>query len=328
MKTDTIKNAALILGAALILSGCDSSSGSGNTAGPVIDGENLFFFYDHMSQAQYAYHSDEGESQDLNSDSTSNFYMPDKDEGRMIYWPHAITDVNGTVVVDKKVVMVKTSYDFAIDGNLTHENMIYLGHFHGEDLAAHSPDEFDPNSEISATYSEAIKMKKAGALKAFNIYLAEQNEIKEEIEAALATYGETLCNFYVPYIEEEEAHEEEGHEEHSDAHHYALTQGGQLYVFEEGESALDFVQGPITLDGASSCTKDESGITTYSTAKDDEGVFVYMYSSKRLYLMDRHDGAEYHPHSKWDINELLPSSVEPRQMIGFGSADHEDHDHY
>lgn len=309
-----LKMTGLALSAMLVLSGCGSSdSDSHDNHGAEIEGEKLFFFYNHMSQEQYAYHSDHGDYENLNSDPTSNFYMSDKESGRMIYWPHESTDANGTVSIDEKIVMVKADYDFAEDGNLTHENLIYLGHFHGEELAAHSPDEFDPESEKWASFSETIQQKKANALKALNLYLAEQNEIKEEIAEALSNESETLCNFFVPHHEE---HEEE-------APHYALTQDGELYVFKEGANGLEKYQGPLALDGASSCAMNESGITSAG----EHGVFVYMYSSKTLYLVDEH-GADYHEHSKWGINELLPSSVEPTQMIGFGGeSDHEGHDH-
>lgn len=310
----------LALSAMIALSGCGSNGGGGDSTKAQIDGEKLFFFYNHRSQEQYAYHSEDGEYSDLNSDTESNFYMPNKAAGRMIYWPHETMDTNGTVTVDEKVVMVNADYDYAEDGNLTYQDLIYLGHFHGEDLAAHTPDEFDPNSEISATYSEAIIAKKAAALNAFNAYQAAQNDIREELSEALALESETLCNFFVP---RHDAHEEED-EAHEAIPHYALTQDGELYVFIEGDEGLQKYQGPINLDGVTTCNMLESGLSNYGEA----GVFVYMHETKTLYLVDSH-GADYHAHSTWGINELLPSSFEPTQMIAFGGADedHEDHEH-
>jgi hypothetical protein len=319
-----LKITGLALSAILALGGCgssDSDSGSDDSSlqesmGAEIDVEKLFFFYNHLTGEQYTYDTTTREVANLNSDETSNLYMSNKGHGHIIYWPHQTTDENGTAIIDEKAVMVNESYEYGVDGNLTHENLIYLGHFHGEDLAAHSSAEFDPDSNISATYSEAIKVKKANALKALNIYLAEQNEIKEEIAEALDSEGETLCNFFVPHHEHEDNETEE-----ETIPHYALTEDGELYIFTEGENGLEKYQGPLVLDGATSCSKNESGMTSAG----ESSIFVYMHSSKRVYLMDSH-GADYHEHSKWEIGEILPSSVEPMQMIGFGGID-EDHEH-
>jgi len=329
-----MKLSALALSAVFVLGGCDSSSSSNGTDGAKIDMEKLFFFYNHNSQEQYTYETDHDESKDLNSDATSPFYMSDKVTGRLIYWADEISEGE----IDEKVLMLKASYNFAVDGNLTDDNLIYLGHFHDEELVAHSADEFS---------TENIDEKKVATLKRVNLFLAEQEALKEEIAEAMTAESEELCNYFVPHHEEHDDHEDEEaehddhedeeaehedhedeeaeHEDHEDeekVQHYALSKTGKLYVFVDGESGLEKVNSSVILDGASECLADESGITSAG----EDGVFVYLKSTRTLYLVDAHD-ADYHQHSQWKLDELLPSSFEATQMIGFGSGAHEEHNH-
>lgn len=304
----TAKYASIVaLGALLTFSGCGDSGSNDNGGGAEIDGEKLFFFYNQLSQAQMTYDTETSESGDLNSDPESNFYMYDKEAGRLLYFPDEYQEGE----VDEKVVMLKASYDYAVDGNLTYEDFIYLGHFHDEELAAHSADEFAP---------ENINDAKTAALLRLNRYLAEQEEIKEEIKEAVEAEGESLCNFFVPEHHHEDEHETDEADEEEAVAHFALSSSGKVYIFEEQDDALVSIQDPVQLEGASECAADESGITS----SGDAGIFVFLKSTQKLYLVDAH-GLDYHQHSQWDLTEFMPSSFEATQMIGFGEGEH-DHD--
>lgn len=296
------------LGALLTFSGCGDSNNN-NGGGAEIDGDKLFLFYNQLSQEQMTYDTHARKSDDLNSDPTSNFYMFDKEAGRLLYFPDEYQEGE----VDEKVVMLKASYDFAVDGNLTYEDFIYLGHFHDEGLAAHSADEFAPQNMNDA---------KAAALMRLNRYLAEQEAIEEEIRDAMEAQGETLCNYYVSMHHHEDEHTDENSTEDADEEaavaHYGLSSTGKVYIFEEQDDALVSIQNPVVLDGASECAADESGITAFG----DEGIFVFLKSTQKLYLVDGH-GLDYHQHSQWDLDALMPSSFEATQMIGFGEGGHE-----
>ena len=360
---NVIKMSALALSAIFILAGCDSDSssdnGNENGGSSAINYEKLFLFYNNGTQGQYTHNGENGKNTDLNADATSNFYMADKEKGKLLFWADEYEEGK----VDEKVVMLKDSYNYATDGNITHENFIYIGHFHDETLEAHAASEFAP---------ENITEKMAAAMVRLNTYLAAQEALKAEINEAVVAEGEALCGYFVPaahaeHDEHEEGHEEEGHEHedsnateehahedhnateehageennatmrdmHEEGHdhdehehegegktaHYALSQTGKLYVFVEGEAGLEKVQPGIILDGASECVVGENGFTT-----GPEGVYVFLNSSRKMYLVDSH-GADHHVHSQWSIDEFLPSSFEATQMVGFGSGEHEDHEH-
>jgi hypothetical protein len=294
-----MKRLSLVL--VLLFAGCDSSD-SNDSSSVEIEGDKTLIFYNSNTQNQYVYFTETGEVQNLNSDSESNFYMPNKDRGTMFYWADEYTDGE----IDEKVVMLKESFE----GNISYQNLIYIGHFHDTELASHSPDEFAP---------ENISEAKQKALIRLNSYLAEQREIEEEISEALNEENETLCNFFVPFHEEHEEMETE--EEHEEIPHFALSETGKLYIFTEEESELKKIQAPVVLNGVTECSKSGSGITS-----SPEGVFVFSEETQKLYLVDAH-GMDYHQHSQWSLGEFLPSSFEATQMIGFGLGEDANHTH-
>jgi len=294
----------------IAISGCDSDNDNNNGSnGADLPDEKTLVFYNQTTADQYSYDTDSETAGDLNADATSNFYMVGEDTGRLFYWPDEYTEGE----VDEKIVMLKADYDYATDGNITHEDFIYLGHFHDEALAAHSADEFDPASE---SYSAA----KGEALVRLNTYLAEQDAIRTEITEALETVAptEALCNFFVP----SHHHDEEEGEEEESIPHYALSDAGKLYVFEENTSAeLESIQSAISLEGVDSCTAMGSGMTAYG----EHGVLVFSSDSQKLYLVDSH-GLDYHQHSQWDLSEFMPAGFSADMMIGLGEGEAHDHD--
>lgn len=295
---------ASLVGAALF-TGCGSDSSSGeNNDGDIskLSAEGkTFIFYNQTTGSQYVVDPDHGVLSSLDTNASSNFYMLGKEAARLTYWPDETTG-------DAKVIMLKNSYSLE-DGNVSHEDFEYLGHFHGTDLAAHSADEFDP-----AVASE----KKLATLGRFSNYLREQAEIQAEIEEALSNEGEELCNFYVA----KHHHEEDANATQEPAVHYAITKSAKVLFYVDGAAGLEKVQGQlaVNLSAANTCEVGKSGITAAH-----DGVYIFLASTQRLYLVDSH-GLDYHEHSAWDLSEFMPSGFDATQMVGFGEDDGE-HEH-
>ena len=175
MKKALIKNTALILGATLLFSGCGGGGGGGtsstNTTGDItklsVEGKT-FMFYNGITGSQYVVDTDHKEITSLDTNVSSNFYMKDKGlyAGALTYWSDEATG-------DPKVVMLKSGFDIASTGVVTHENFYYLGHLHDAELAAHSADEFNP---------EVASAEKLATLDRFGTYLLEQKDIEKETE--------------------------------------------------------------------------------------------------------------------------------------------------
>lgn len=300
---NTLTSFALSFSAALILTGCGGGGSSGGSSGSVAqlpEGKTLAF-YNSQTGAQMVFDTTESKSVSLDENASSPLYMKDKEQGRLVYWPDEATG-------DAKLIMFKAAYDFERDGNVSFEDFIYLGHFHGTELAAHAASEFDP------AVASAIKLATLDRLSA---YLQEQSEIKEEIEAAMLAQNEELCTFYVP----QHAHEENATEAHKPLH-FAISKSAKLYILEEGEAGLVPLQGQVVvaLEGATTCNADESGITGYG----EEGILLFLAQTQTLYLVDSH-GLDYHQHSRWKLEEFLPKGFSAMQMAGLGEGGHDDH---
>ncbi len=298
---------ASAVAAAVMITGCGGSSNNEETTAiDLPDGKTLIFF-DNASSEQYLYNTDTDSFKDMNI-AGENYDMTGKN-GKLIMWNHE-TDAG----VDQKIVMIDENFDIE-DGNLTHEDMHYLGHFHEENnvpvFAAHSADEFDP-----AVASDVL----LAAIEALNMYLIEQNEIKDEITEALPS-GETLCNFFVFEHEEHEDDNDTAHEEEEAAPHIAITTSGKVYVYEEHEEGLEESQAAFALDGVTECKENEVSIIK----NDDYGVLIFAAESQKLYLADSH-GANFHVHSTWDADRFLPTGFTPTIFTGIGESE-DDHDH-
>lgn len=306
MQKNILNLVASTLCATFLLSGCGSDSASDNNEGDIsaldVEGKT-FLFYNATTGSQYVVDTDHQEIISLDTNASNNFYMLGKDAGELVYWPDESTG-------DAKVIMLKENFSIA-EGNVTHENIHYLGHFHGADLAAHHGGEFAPDVASAA---------KIATLGRFNTYLQEREEIKEEIQEALSSEGEQLCNFYV------EDHHHEGDldviQEEEEAVHFALTQSGKVLFYVDGTNGLEKIQGQlaVNLSEASSCEVGKSGITS-----SEAGVYIFLESTQKLYLVDSH-GLDYHEHSAWKLDEFMPSGFHATQMIAFGEGD-EEHEH-
>lgn len=288
---------------AVIMVGCGESSNSEEKSSIDLPNAKTLIFLDNVSSKQYQYNTDTEKYENMNV-AGKNYDMSGKN-GRLIVWNHKTSSG-----VSQKIVMVDENFDI-IDGNLTHEDLHYIGHFHENNnvkyFAAHSADEFNPdhpdNMNVDIT-------RRLGALKVLNKHLIEQNEIKEKIAEALPS-TETLCNFFV--LKQKEA-----------SAHIALTASGKIYMFKESKEELEQSQSIFTLDGVTECKENESGIIR----NDDHGVLIFTAQSQKLYLVDTH-GEDFHVHSTWDTDRFLASGFTPTIFTGISKEDDKHgHEHH
>jgi len=291
--------------AAVMITGCGSSNNDKSAGGlDLPDGKTMIFF-DNASSKQYLYNTDTDKYEDMNIEGKS-YDMREKN-GKLIVWNHKTA-----AGVDPKIVMLNDDFTFN-EGNLTHADFHYLGHFHTEDdkqvFAAHSNSEFDP--AVSSA-------KKKGTLKAFNKYLIGQEEIKKEVAEALPS-GEQLCNYFVFDHEELDDHNATAEEP---TPHIALSKSGKVYIFEEKEAGLVSSQAVFALDGVTSCEEDKSAIIK----NDDHGVLIFSAQSQKLYLVDSH-GDDFHQHSSWTASKFLPTGFTPTGLAGISKDSEQNHEH-
>lgn len=317
---------------ALALSGCGGSSSSTSSSNDEMsvglpEGLTLSLL-NAGTGAYYSFNSTTEARVDLNELATSSedsaiqklAITDTATVGHFFHWPD-FRVVDGVDKLDMKYVLMKPSYE---DGStITSEEMVQLTHFHDEDLAAHSADEF---------FEPASGSGKEQGLLRLNSFVAAQSELEAEVSEVMPA-GTQLCRAYIdPYLkfeaEEEHAEEEaveteaaEEEHEHGDLIHYALDTTGRMYFFKEGEKGLEQTQGFVQLDEVSNIA--DCSRTTVSRVSED-GVIVFIPDSQRLYLVDSH-GADYHQHSTWALSTLLPENetADLVAIIGQGEADHD-----
>lgn len=316
--------------AAIMMTGCGgSSSPEGSTGDELPTGLTLIMF-DNASGAQYSYDTEHEELKNLNEDENAAYNMTGKN-GKLAVWTHHMEDAEGNETEEQKVVMFNdVNYNILNDDdNVTYDDIHYLGHFHGEEFAAHSADEFNPAMETNQT----LLTKKLDTLKSLSGFLLEREEVRKELDEALEKVNAEgyLCNFIV--LGEHEVHEEAGHEEHGTPH-IALTSEGYVYAFEEheenGEHVLEQAGTEFLLKGMTECTENESNIFQI----EEEGVVIFSSDTQTLHMVDRHSGTEgasaygtgFHEHSTVKISEFMPAGFEPTSVVAIGEGEH-DHEH-
>lgn len=300
MKKNTIKSAAFILGATLVLSGC-GGSGSNSTAqtDPLeleSDGKTLVF-YSALTNEHYGFEVDSQkvinlqESTDANGHDVSNFNMNESDSGKLFLW----IDNKGTEDRsddEDKIIMFKQDYSFKKDGNATWEDFYYLGHFHGETtkdnqtnyhLAAHVNDEFKVSS--GAKYNAMMRL---------NQYLAAQNTLEEQLLEILPEEANGLCGFHT-FISKK-----------AETFYYAMGKNGTMYIYDERmRTELDSV---VVTD---SCKSNEFGMSS-----TEDGVLYYSADTQELYSVDSHDDGIHHVHSYWGVSQLIGNGNSAEMMVG------------
>ncbi len=290
----------MILGLALMLSACgDSDSSSESSEALELESaKKALFFYGASTNDHYSFDTETQALTDLNSDTEAlhEFKMDANDDGRLFVWIDNKGDTNSSNDEDK-VLMFDSDYSFADDGDATWEDFHYLGHYHDDDLAAHTNEEFDVTS--GSKYDAMVRL---------NIYLQEQETLKTLLAAQpeITSAGTTICDHYTVT-----------HEEENETHYFVLGTDGTLYTYED-DGAISFKDQTVVT--SAGCTAGRSGM---SAAED--GVLIYLQS--KLYLVDSHDDGVTHVHSEWDISEVLGDGKGIDMMVGIRSLDHDDEDH-
>jgi hypothetical protein len=300
MKKNTIKNVALVFGATLALSGCGSDSSNDNTQADPLelesDGKTLIF-YSASTNEQYAFDVDSEETLDLqgsadkHGNDITNFNMNASDKGKLVLWVDNKGDTNASND-EGKVLMFKQSYSFANDGNASWEDFYYLGHFHSHTendvmsyaLAAHSNNEFNVTS--GGKYNAMLRL---------NTYLAQQNQLEQNLSATIPSEANGLCGFHTFVSEDDETF------------YYAMGKNGTMYIYDNTMSAPALDSVVVT----DSCAPNEFGMSS-----TEDGVLFFSAHTQKVYSVDSHDDGVYHVHSSWDLSQLIGDGKNAQMMLG------------
>lgn len=337
--------APVFVGAALLLAGCEGDDAN-NSAGTIDVGMPEGFILAMLDSTDGAFHAYDSTSKqriDLNAkaaasqdESIQNMRIDSvADIGHFLHWPdsgeehdHVAKsegDEHEEAELEQKFLLMQPNYQrgSAIDS----DSFSVLVHLHDDELAGHTASEYASASEGSALAEE---------LERLNLFVTEQQDLHDELSEALPT-DQTLCRAFVdPYLHAEHAHEEEQHandevtpaktEEMHEGEliHYALTDSGRVYFFEEDDGALEEAQSHIDLTDV--ITIADCDRTTIARASD-EGILIYVPDTQYLYLVDAHEGSSFHQHSRYDVSRLVPAGESADLMAIVGEGDDHDHDH-
>ncbi len=345
--TNKLLIASLLAGPALLMSACNDSGNSSNSGEKVIEtglpgGLNLSLL-NAVDGAFYNYNTSSEIRLDLNEQAASSqdsavqqLMITDTSViGHFMYWADGELDHDHDTKAEEDhdheegeletwFLLMRPSYQpgSPVDA----DQFVFSAHFHGDELAAHSAEQYR-NPEPGSNVAEGLER--------LNHYVEEQAALQDEVAEALTSEGETLCRAYVdPYVLAELAHDEEEHEgeaakaegdEHEEVLvHYALSDSGRMYFFEEHEGALESMQGFVKLDDTSSIQ--DCSRTTIARVSE-EGVLVFVPDTQKLYLVDSHDGGDFHQHSSWEVSDILPNGVRADLIAILGEGEEHDHDH-
>lgn len=342
--------ASMLSGTALLIGAC-SDSGDGGGADTILTGlpEGLTLaMLDKAGGQFYALDTTTGVRTDLNEAARSstdpavrNLEVTDTSViGHFLHWPDAADhdhdhakqaeeghdDEHGEGEFEQRFVLMRPDYEpgSVIDA----DQFVVLIDFHGDELAGHTADEYrdQPDGSVAAEELERL-----------NAFVVEQQELVDEVTEAMPD-GQTLCSAYIdPYLAgehgDEHAHgdepakqetgDEHGHDEHGELIHYALTDTGRVYFFEEHTDGLELAQETfVQLTGVSSIL--DCSATTIARASD-EGVLIFVPDSQFVYFVDAHEGADFHQHSRYAVADMMPAGVRADLIAIVGAG--EDHDH-
>lgn len=273
------KKLLLALSALIItFTGCETPQTS--TEVP-FDGKS-FLFVDTTSGQQAFY---EGEHNETTALSTTEL------NGTLFYFHH---EHNGTQ--EELAAYLKSSFNFATDGNATLNDVVYVGHPEGEGF--HLEVDFNNSDELAS----------------LNTQLADNNTSQVKVAQALASFTDStyttddLCTFFIPE-----------HNDTTGGEYYAVSKDAKVFIFHEENSTLNLEQANIVLEGATTCEANNVGITAAA-----DGVYVFLQTTQTIYLVDAH-GSATHQHAKYALDEFLTTNINPTQMVGFGEGAHDDH---
>ncbi|MES9852425.1 MAG: hypothetical protein ABW170_11395 [Candidatus Thiodiazotropha sp. L084R] len=318
--------ASLLCTQALLFTGCGGSSSSNSSDNDTtlgLPGEMHLIMLNALNGAYYSFDTTTESRADLNElaaasqdSGVQNLQITDTSTiGYFFHWPD-FRVANEEELLDMKYLLMRP--DYTPGDPIDADQFVQLAHFHDDELAAHSAEEFrDPEAGSNI----------AAGLERLNSFVVKQNALEEEI-AEVIPEGEQLCRAFVdPYLQfelEQEAGAEETTEEHAHGAlvHYALTESGRVYFFEEHEEALEQIQGFVSLDDV--VTISDCNRTTIARASED-GILVFVPDTQILYLVDSH-GGDFHLHSSWALSSMMPEGVNTDMLAGIGSGAEHDHE--
>jgi hypothetical protein len=302
-----------------LLTGCLDNS---NTEEPkskigLPEGKTLVFI-DASSPKHYSFNTTTEKLTDLNNEAASSASDSVKklainnitDIGYFFHWPD-FREVNGAEKMDDKYLLMKPGTD--LNNTIDYQHFVQLVHYHAEDLAAHTGDEFD------STVEGFVGSSKEAGMTRLNQYREDYQTLNSRVSEALAdnTNEQTLCKAYIdPY----QAYEKDNYE----GMHFAITQSGRIYYYKPDQSdTLVSAQGHDLLTGVTTIS-DCNRVTI--TRASDNGILIFIPDTQKIYLVDSHD-ADYHVHSQWDISKILPSGVRADLMAAIGEGEEHEHEH-
>ncbi len=324
-RTSKLFFASLLCTQAFLFNGCGGSSNNDSSDKDTTLGlpeEIDLIMLNALTGAYYSFDSTTETRTDLNElaaasqdSAVQNLQITDTSTiGHFFHWAD-FRVANDEELLDMKYLLMVP--DYTPGDPIDADQFVQLAHFHGDQLAAHDAEEFrDPEAGSN----------KAAALERLNSLVEQQQALEAEIAEVLPD-GEQLCRAYVdPYqqFELEQATEGDGEaHDHGALVHFALTESGRVYFFEEHEGALEQIQGFVVLDGV--VTVADCNRTTIARVSDD-GILIFVPDTQLLYLVDSH-GADFHQHSTWAISLLMPEGVSADLLAVIGSGSEHDHDH-
>jgi hypothetical protein len=273
---------SLVLSSLLLFSACDSSDDSDEIDTETEmehehgEDERVLFFYSASTNDHFAYSVESSELINLNEEmhgeeNISKFNISADKSGKPFIWLDNKGDTNATND-EEKIIMFNN--DFQFDRNATWEDFIYLGHFHyeedGEDLAAHSNDEFNVTAG-----------KKLEAINRFNIYISEQQELKNSFSEILTDAD--VCGLYKNIDLEENL-----------INYYVVGTDGKLRIYDESKTLVD----EVAITG--SCASENIGMSGV-----EEGVWVFLADTQKIYQVDSHDDGVFHIHTTSNVSEFV-----------------------
>jgi len=302
MKNYKLKSSAVILGLALMMSACgdsDSAEGGADSVPDLESAKQVLYFYGASTDDHYAFDVTTNKLENLNDDNVTDMSSASP-KGRLFYFRDSLGDTNASNDVDK-VLMFKSTYSFANDGNASWEDFYYLDHLNNGERHPHANDEF--NVTAGGKFDTMLRL---------NEYLAEQEQLKSDLVTSIADQnivgsGQTaseLCDFYTVI-----------HPEENETHYFALGTNGKVYTFDNNTTAFK----DVTLVSSAGCEVGKSGIVAA-----EDGVLIYLGSTSTIYLLDSHEDGVSHVHSEWDASEVIGDGRAIDMMVGIGTLEHDD----
>jgi hypothetical protein len=136
---------------------------------------------------------------------------------------------------------------------------------------------------------------KYNAMLRLNTYLAQQNQLEQNLSATIPSEANGLCGFHTFVSEDDETF------------YYAMGKNGTMYIYDNTMSAPALDSVVVT----DSCAPNEFGMSS-----TEDGVLFFSAHTQKVYSVDSHDDGVYHVHSSWDLSQLIGDGKNAQMMLG------------